>query len=115
MVGTIANGNRPWIIYRLQPRADNPLRGNSPLRDPHPIPGRRCQNEESRRLPAKGPLRDGEVIRIQIGMERYEGGETAGHLRDVANLLRREAATQQILLPIGKPFLDDLIAADGVP
>src|SRR5437879_954820 len=54
------------------------------------------------------------VILIQDGFKRDDRCDSAGHLLDVTNLVFRERTAQELLFPVRKPFLDDLIPADGV-
>ena len=52
---------------------------------------------------------------VQSGaVEQNQRGNATGHVRDLARLVRRERAAQQIKFPIRQPLLDDLITANGV-
>ena len=57
---------------------------------------------------------DRAVILVQGGFHQEDGGDAAGHLLHPADLIFGQRAAQQLFLAVGEPFLDDLVAADGV-
>ena len=66
------------------------------------------------RWPGEGVLLDGFVVGVEGGFEEADGGDAAGHFLDVADFVFSERTAEKKLLTIGKPLLDDLVAADGV-
>ena len=57
---------------------------------------------------------DRAVILVQGWFQQQDGGDAAGHLLHPADLVFGHRAGQQLFLAVGEPFLDDLLAADGV-
>ena len=59
-------------------------------------------------------LLDGFGVGVEGGFEEEDGGDTAGHFLDVTDFVFGERAAEQRLFAVGEPFLDDLVAAEGV-
>lgn len=55
---------------------------------------------------------------LVVGVERWpqqdEGGDATGGVGDLAGFVFAQGAAQQIGLAVAEPFLDNLVAADGV-
>ena len=59
-------------------------------------------------------LLDGFIVGVESRLEEEDGGDAAGHFLNVADFVFGEDAAEKGLFAIGKPLLDDLVAADGV-
>jgi hypothetical protein len=57
---------------------------------------------------------DRPVIRIEPGLQEKDCRDAARHASDLSNLVNCERTAQYVSLPVGKPFLDYLIPADGI-
>ena len=59
-------------------------------------------------------LFNGHVVGIQGRVEQHDGGDATCHVGHLACLIGGDCSTQQPVLAIAKPLLDDLIAADSI-
>src|ERR1035437_3993775 len=57
---------------------------------------------------------DALVVRIQLRLEQNQRGQAAGDVGDFAGLIGGYRAAQQTVLAVAQPFLQHLVAADGV-